>query len=137
MCIRDSIWDVEQSGENTFTVAYEVDQQIKEGDQTRNVSETYTAVSYTHLDVYKRQAQSREGKIHALQIAKESSVRRIQEQSKKLVSGRLRDVAIQKIDEQREALVSMIGDNQVDYRFFIGFKPVSYTHLDVYKRQLK
>ncbi len=67
-------------------------------------------------------AQSREGKIHALQIATESSVRSIQEQSKKLVSGRLRNVAIQKIDEQTEALVSMIGDNQVDYRFFLGFK---------------
>ena len=67
-------------------------------------------------------AQTREGKIHALQIATESSVRSIQEQSKKLVTGRLRDVAIQKIDEQTEALVSMIGDNQVDYRFFIGFK---------------
>ena len=67
-------------------------------------------------------AQSREGKIHALQIATESSVRSIQEQSKKLLTGRLRDVAIQKIDEQTEALVSMIGDNQVDYRFFIGFK---------------
>lgn len=67
-------------------------------------------------------AQSREGKIHALQIATESSVRSIQEQSKRLVTGRLRDVAIQKINEQTEALVSMIGDNQVDYRFFIGFK---------------
>ena len=67
-------------------------------------------------------AQSREGKIHALQIATESSIRSIQEQSKKLVTGRLRAVAIQKIDEQTEALVSMIGDNQVDYRFFIGFK---------------
>ncbi len=67
-------------------------------------------------------AQSREGKIHALQIATESSIRSIQEQSKRLITGRLRDVAIQKIDEQTEALVSMIGDNQVDYRFFIGFK---------------
>ena len=67
-------------------------------------------------------AQSREGKIHALQIATESSVRSIQEQSKKLVTGKLKDVAYQKIDEQTEALVSMIGDNQVDYRFFIGFK---------------
>lgn len=67
-------------------------------------------------------AQSREGKIHALQIATESSVRSIQEQSKRLVTGRLKDVAYQKIDEQTEALVSMIGDNQVDYRFFIGFK---------------
>ena len=67
-------------------------------------------------------AQSREGKIHALQIATESSIKSIQEQSKRLVTGRLRDVAIQKIDEQTEALISMIGDNQVDYRFFIGFK---------------
>ena len=67
-------------------------------------------------------AQSREGKIHALQIATESSVRSIQEQSKRLVTGRLKDVAYQKIDEQTEALVSIIGDNQVDYRFFIGFK---------------
>ncbi|MBA2213329.1 ATP-binding protein [Sellimonas intestinalis] len=67
-------------------------------------------------------AQSREGKIHALQIATESSVRSIQEQSKRLVTGRLKEVAYQKIDEQTEALVSMIGDNQVDYRFFLGFK---------------
>ena len=67
-------------------------------------------------------AQSREGKIHALQIATESSIRSIQEQSKKLVTGKLREVAIQKIDDQAEALVSMIGDNQVDYRFFLGFK---------------
>ncbi|HBF5318337.1 TPA: ATP-binding protein [Clostridioides difficile] len=67
-------------------------------------------------------AQSREGKIHALQIATENSIRSIQEQSKKLVTGRLKDVAYQKIDEQTEALVSMIGDNQVDYRFFLGFK---------------
>ena len=67
-------------------------------------------------------AQSREGKIHALQIATESSIRSIQEQSKKLITGKLREVAIQKIDDQTEALVSMIGDNQVDYRFFLGFK---------------
>ena len=66
-------------------------------------------------------AQSREGKIHALQIATESSIRSMQEQSKKLVTGKLREVAVQKIDEQTEALVSMIGDNQVDYRFFLGF----------------
>ena len=67
-------------------------------------------------------AQSREGKIHALQIATESSIRSIQEQSKKLVTGKLHEIAIQKIDDQTEALVSMIGDNQVDYRFFLGFK---------------
>ena len=67
-------------------------------------------------------AQSREGKIHALQIATESSIRSMQEQSKKLVTGKLKEVAYQKIGEQTEALVSMIGDNQVDYRFFLGFK---------------
>ncbi|HBE8797000.1 TPA: ATP-binding protein [Clostridioides difficile] len=67
-------------------------------------------------------AQSREGKIHALQIATESSIRSMQEQSKKLVTGKLKEVAYQKIDEQTEALVSMIGDYQVDYRFFLGFK---------------
>lgn len=67
-------------------------------------------------------AQNRDGKIHALQLATESSIRATQERSKKEVTGRLKDVAHNKIDEQTEALVSMIGDNQVDYRFFIGFK---------------
>ena len=66
-------------------------------------------------------AQSREGKIHALQIATESSIRSMQEQSKRLVTGKLREVALEKIDEQTEALVSMIGDNQVDYRFFLAY----------------
>lgn len=67
-------------------------------------------------------AQNRDGKIHALQLATESSIRATQERSKQEVTGRLKDVAHRKIDEQTEALVSMIGDNQVDYRFFIGFK---------------
>lgn len=67
-------------------------------------------------------AQNRDGKIHALQLATESSIRATQERSKKEITGKLKDVALQKIDEQSEALVSMIGDNQIDYRFFIGFK---------------
>lgn len=67
-------------------------------------------------------AQNRDGKIHALQLATESSIRATQERSKQEVTGRLKEVAHKKIDEQTEALVSMIGDNQVDYRFFIGFK---------------
>ena len=44
------ILDVEQSGENAFTVAYEVDQQIKEGDQTRDVSENYTVTVHVDAD---------------------------------------------------------------------------------------
>ena len=67
-------------------------------------------------------AQNRDGKIHALQLTTESSIRATQERSKSEVTGRLKEVAYKKIDEQTEALVSMIGDNQVDYRFFIGFK---------------
>ncbi|OOM73803.1 AAA-like domain protein [Clostridium puniceum] len=67
-------------------------------------------------------AQNRDGKIHALQISTESSIRATQERSKKEVTGRLKEVAYEKIEEQTEALISMIGDNQIDYRFFIGFK---------------
>ena len=67
-------------------------------------------------------AQNRDGKIHALQISTESSIRQTQERSKKEVTGRLREVACAKIDEQTEALVTMIGENQIDYRFFLGFK---------------
>lgn len=67
-------------------------------------------------------AQNRDGKIHALQISTESSIQATQERSKQEVTGRLKEVAYEKIDEQTEALISMIGDNQIDYRFFIGFK---------------
>lgn len=67
-------------------------------------------------------AQNRDGKIHMLQIATEESIRKIQENSKRLITGKLKKIAEEKVDEQTEALVSMIGDYQVDYRFFIGFK---------------
>ncbi|ASF27921.1 ATP/GTP-binding protein [Bacillus amyloliquefaciens] len=67
-------------------------------------------------------AQNQEGKIHALQISTASSIRSVQGRSKDLVTGRLQDVAYERIDDQTEALVSMIGEHQVDYRFFIGFK---------------
>ncbi|WP_060206762.1 ATP-binding protein [Sporosarcina koreensis] len=67
-------------------------------------------------------AQNQDGKFHALQISTASSIRSVQERSKDLVTGRLKDVAYARIDDQTEALVSMIGEHQVDYRFFIGFK---------------
>ena len=67
-------------------------------------------------------AQNQDGKIHALQISTESSIRTVQERSKEQVTGRLQEVAYERIDDQTEALVSMIGEHQVDYRFFIGFK---------------
>ncbi|GAA0446095.1 ATP-binding protein [Virgibacillus salarius] len=67
-------------------------------------------------------AQNQDGKIHALQISTASSIRSVHERSKELVSSRLQDVAYERIDDQTEAFVSMIGEHQVDYRFFIGFK---------------
>ena len=67
-------------------------------------------------------AQYREGKIHALQLSAESSIKEVQERSKATVKGKLKEVAIQHIDGQTEALIDLIGENQVDYRFFIGFK---------------
>ena len=67
-------------------------------------------------------AQNRDGKIHALQISTESSIRSAQERSKEEVTGKLKVIAYDKIDQQTDALISMIGENQVDYRFFIGFK---------------
>ncbi|MGC4439471.1 ATP/GTP-binding protein, partial [Streptococcus suis] len=67
-------------------------------------------------------AQNRDGKIHALQISTESSIRSAQERSKNEVTGKLKAIAYDKIDQQTDALISMIGENQVDYRYFIGFK---------------
>ena len=55
-------------------------------------------------------AQNRDGKIHALQIATEDSLRAVQERSKKGITGRLKEIACKKVDEQTEALVEMIGE---------------------------
>ena len=44
------IWDVVQSGENAFSVTYEVDQQIKEGDQTKAIKATYTVKVHVDTD---------------------------------------------------------------------------------------
>ncbi|MDV7741088.1 conjugal transfer ATPase TcpF [Enterococcus gallinarum] len=73
-------------------------------------------------------AQYREGKIHALQLSTESSIKEVQERSKATVKGKLKDTAIQHIDGQIEALVELIGEHQVDYRFFIGFKLLLTDH---------
>lgn len=67
-------------------------------------------------------AQNQDGKIHALQISTENSIRSVQERSKQQVTGRLKDIAYQRIDDQTEALTNIIGEHQVNYRFFIGFK---------------
>ena len=42
------VWSIEQSGMDTFSATYEVDQQIKEGEQTTAVKATYTVK--VHVD---------------------------------------------------------------------------------------
>ena len=44
------IWEIEQSGMDDFIATYEVDQQIKEGEQTNNVKATYTVKVYVDKD---------------------------------------------------------------------------------------
>lgn len=44
------IWDIEQSGTDDFIVTYEVDQQIKEGEQTTNIKATYTVKVHVDAD---------------------------------------------------------------------------------------
>jgi len=44
------VWHIEQSGTDTFSATYEVDQQIKEGEQTSNVTATYTVKVHVDAD---------------------------------------------------------------------------------------
>lgn len=44
------IWEIEQSGTDDFIATYEVDQQIKEGEQTNNVKATYTVKVHVDKD---------------------------------------------------------------------------------------
>lgn len=67
-------------------------------------------------------AQNRDGKLHLLQLATESSIKDTMRRSKETVKGSLKAIAETHIDGQTEALRENIGDNQVDYRFYIGFK---------------
>lgn len=67
-------------------------------------------------------SQNRDGKLHLLQLATESSINDTMRRSKATVKGDLKSIADTHIDGQAAALIDNIGDNQVDYRFFIGFK---------------
>ena len=90
---------------------------------------TFVAVSYTHLDVYKRQEKNNDAESHVLDDAvKQSIIKDLTEKAggkgKKTlsytdISNRLGDIELDK-DQMDEIYAA----------------PVSYTHLDVYKRQL-
>src|SRR5690625_2156142 len=60
-----------------------------------------------HNDFRQLIAQNQDGKIHALQISTASSIRSVQERSTELVTGRFKEVAYERIDDQTEALVTM------------------------------
>ena len=44
------VWSIEQSGTDTFSATYEVDQQVKEGEQTQAVTENYTVTVHVDKD---------------------------------------------------------------------------------------
>lgn len=67
-------------------------------------------------------AQIRDGRIHALQIATDKSIRTSCEKLKADVHGPLADVAREWFEDETNTLVETIGLTQVDYRFFIGFQ---------------
>lgn len=63
-------------------------------------------------------AQNRDGKIHALQIATEDSLRAVQERSKKGITGRLKEIACKKVDEQTEPFTPCAARLGFKYTFF-------------------
>ena len=72
-------------------------------------------VSYTHLDVYKRQA--------ILRLTLKGM-------------GELDQILRQKIDPEKDLAIHLReGENDKNPFVWIESIPVSYTHLDVYKRQ--
>ena len=62
------VWHIEQSGTDTFSATYEVDQQIKEGEQTSNVKATYTVK--VHVDADGDNEQGLRHTVYALQLNK-------------------------------------------------------------------
>ena len=66
-------------------------------------------------------SQSKCKDIHLLQVATEDSFRKIQEQSKKCISGDMKEFANRLIDIQTDVLVEKYGEYQVKYRHYIGF----------------
>ena len=106
------------------------------------------AVSYTHLDVYKRQdyAHWKEGlenifeavyknKPFILNVYHDISKDQIEKVLFKLVHGLIESIVEERsietnLNEQQKNFIAYF------YKYgFVGIMPVSYTHLDVYKRQ--
>ena len=88
--------------------------------------------NYSFLSIQEKEAvqkrfrrlisQVRDGRIHALEIATESEIEDIQENSKELIEGALKDIAEDNINADTAYICDRRGKTQVNYRFFIGFK---------------
>ena len=103
-------------------------------------SSDYSPVSYTHLDVYKRQQEEREqinfqvdliGKVIEARESQGLSQRDLAELSgiKQPAIARMESMkSIPKIDTLFKILAPL--------GYTISITPVSYTHLDVYQRQI-
>ncbi len=99
-------------------------------EQKKNVAENFRQLV----------AQIDDGKLHALEIATERSVKATQEACKKHVKGDLKEVAYDMIDKQTEWLIEEVGENELDYRFFIGFKLIPMEDelsFDTIKKKIK
>ena len=100
-----------------------------------------TSVSYTHLDVYKRQGkdcgkgiyQRKDGLYSARFVDKTGKRHEKYFQTIPEARNWMEDVykrQVQALDDMRHGVIEIVGRSQ-----HIGHIPVSYTHLDVYKRQ--
>ena len=94
------------------------------------VSDGTAPVSYTHLDVYKRQEYNEGGK-----VLSEEMTAQIEEALKKLESIAGKTLG----DNENPLLVSVRSGARASMPGMMDtvLNPVSYTHLDVYKRQYK
>ena len=86
------------------------------------------AVSYTHLDVYKRQA---EGRLEILQRMRVAQIMPARAGVVDRVDRGLDPVIVRTLGK----CVKLLQLLDVVSELRIAVRPVSYTHLDVYKRQ--
>ena len=109
-----------------------------------NIIITVTTVSYTHLDVYKRQGKSHDRR-PVLIVMKNRNIAALLKPALNLKTARRRNIL--EIDPAETAgnIVDRINNLIYILRFDTeregidtakSLEPVSYTHLDVYKRQL-
>lgn len=69
-------------------------------------------------------AHGHDSNLHFLYLGTEESIADVQERSKKWVKGNLKEEAYAYIDSQTDYLTDIYGENEVDVKFYVGFKLV-------------